>query len=171
MGTRSNVVGLAGMAAIAATSCVAVVSASSGGVLGEGPDWLDTSAGNPLRAASVTITGFEPGDGSTQLTLEVSGIDAEPGSVLGAHLHVAPCGSSATDSGPHYGHASEHEPLRQREMWLDLRVNSSGHATATATRDWVVDERVERSVVIHAAATDRQTGAAGVRLACTDIDR
>ena len=170
MGISRRILGVGMTASVAVAGWVAVAGATPGAVIGVGPDWRNPAVANPLAAAEVTIYGAVTGDGVNQLTLEVEGITAEPGTVLGAHLHESPCGSTATSSGPHYSESGEPGPLRQRELWLDLHVDGNGRARATATRHWTIDDRPDRSVVIHAAATDHESGVAGTRLACTDLD-
>ncbi len=89
---------------------------------------------------------------------------------LGADLHQNPCGSSALASGPHYQNPLGGHPLQQRELWLDFTVDANGTGHSVATRDWSVTAFPTRSVVVHVAHTDHDTGVAGGRLACTDID-
>ena len=163
--------GLAGLAG--AWALPAGAGAGNSTVVGVGPDYVnpDPSLGpNPLAAAVVTVRAGEVGSGNTQITLDVSGVDAPAGTRLGAHLHQNPCGSSALASGPHFQNPLGGQPLEQREVWLDFTVDANGTAHSVATRNWQVPAFSSRSVVIHVAHTDHETGVAGGRLACTDID-
>ncbi len=53
------------------------------------------------------------------------------------------------------------------EVWLDITVDD-GAGTSTASVPFV-PLAGNRSVVIHALATDHHTGAAGARLACLPV--
>jgi Cu/Zn superoxide dismutase len=64
----------------------------------------------------------------------------------------------------------ESDALRRREVWLDFVVDANGNGRAVATREWTPTNRPDRSVVIHAVGTDHETGVAGARLACIDLD-
>jgi hypothetical protein len=167
--TRRTLLGAIVVGSIA-VSCAVVANASPANVIGEGPDWVNVTVENPARNASVLVSAHDVESGRTQLVLDVTGIEAPAGTHLGAHVHTAPCGSTASSSGGHYSDADAEGTLRQREVWLDLHVDGTGRASATATREWAIVDRADRSVVIHAVGTDHHSGAAATRLACTDLD-
>ena len=105
--------------------------------------------------------------------LRVRGIDGADGETFGAHLHAGPCvaGNGAAALG-HYNTdviagVVPAEVSEETEVWLDLTVDD-GAGTATASVPFVPLPG-ERSVVVHALATDHHTGAAGPRLACLPV--
>jgi Cu-Zn family superoxide dismutase len=107
-------------------------------------------------------------DGSTQVRLMVDGLP--PGQTFGAHVHKMACGSDPLASGGHYQHSTDASiPLVDREIWLDVTADADGHAMAQRTVPWVIEAGTAGSVVIHASPTNPTTGAAGARLACTDV--
>jgi Cu-Zn family superoxide dismutase len=110
------------------------------------------------------------GNERSHVTLHITGVDAPAGRTFGAHVHVNPCGSSGADAGGHYQHAGATGSLEDREVWLDFTVSSAGNAHAEAVRPWPLDDGSPRSVIVHEAATNPGTGAAGARLACIDLD-
>jgi Cu-Zn family superoxide dismutase len=108
----------------------------------------------------------------TIVTLDVVGMPAQyVGMTLGAHVHVNACGADPLAAGGHYASpdASPSAPLEQREIWLDFTVDESGAGHAKATRRFHIAPGDANSVVIHAAETNPDTGAAGARLACTTV--
>lgn len=162
----------AGLAAACLT--VPFVAGSTAGaasprqVIGTGPDYVYGT--NSLSGATATVSAADLGSDGMQFALQVADIDAPAGTELGAHLHMAPCGSAPGSSGGHYAHPGTDGPLQQREVWLDFVVDANGRGRAVATRDWTPTNRADRSVVIHVLGTDHETGAAGTRLACIDLD-
>ena len=65
------------------------------------------------------------------------------------------------------GHDDEPEISEDTEVWLDFTVDD-GAATSTASVPFVPLPG-DHSVVIHALATDHDTGLAGARLACLPV--
>lgn len=165
-------------AAIGLMAGVATVMAASGGagagtgetLIGEGPDF--TYGSSAVAGATFTITAKAVGAEGTQLRLDVSGIEAPAGTGFGAHVHVSPCGATGGAAGPHYveGDDTDGSTLQQRELWLDFSADGNGNARTVATRNWEIDSRSNRSVIVHALETDHETGVAGARLACIDLD-
>jgi Cu/Zn superoxide dismutase len=166
--------GLAGLGMVGlAIAMGGPVSAGGGNstVIGQGPDFINPAVSpNPLAKAAIIISASDIGRDQTQITLDATGIDAPPGSRFGAHVHMATCGNSAAASGGHYQNPDGSQPLERQEVWLDFSVNANGRGHAVATRNWQISQLSDRSVVVHALRTDSDTGAAGTRLACTDID-
>lgn len=142
--------------------------ADSRSVIGSGPDFV--YGGNALTGATATISAADVGTDTSQLALDLAGVDAPAGTRFGAHVHTSPCGAAPSAAGPHYANQDARGSLEHREMWLDFAVDGLGRAHAVATRNWSVQSRQDRSVVIHAVATDHDTGVAGARLACIDLD-
>lgn len=162
-------IGLAGL--VAGTGGIAGAGVGNSELAGQGPDFVNSAVSpNPLADAEITVSVGEIGSGNMQITLDVAGVDLPAGTKLGAHVHVNPCGTTAGASGGHYQNLAGGQTLQQREVWLDFTVNANGDGHAIATRDWLVTNLTERSVVIHVMATDHDTGVAGARLACTDLD-
>lgn len=138
-------------------------------VIGSGPDFLYPGS-EMLAGATATVTGGALGSGNSQITLDLRGVDAQPGTVFGAHVHTNPCGAAGTDAGPHYVDPAINRPLSHREVWLDVRIDGTGRGHSVATRNFEVPDRANRSVILHVLGTDRDSGAAGARLACIDLD-
>lgn len=152
-----------------------VLPASAGvgntSVVGMGPDFVNPAVSpNPMASAHVVVSAGVVGDGVTQLELDVTGVDAPAGTRLGAHVHTGPCGTTAGAPGGHLQQADGGQPLAQREVWLDFTVDANGTGHAVATRHWTISNLPDRSVVVHALPTDHESGVAGTRLACTDLD-
>jgi Cu-Zn family superoxide dismutase len=158
--------------AVAATiglcGAAGVALAAGGSARSSGPDFT-YGLDNPFGDASAAVHVVRTGNGSTQVTLHIRGVDAEPGRIFGAHVHQSPCGAAGGAAGPHYAHVGATGSLEQREVWLDFAVNAAGHGHANAKRPWPLDESSPRSVIIHADPTNAQ-GGAGARLACIDLD-
>ncbi|KRF34268.1 superoxide dismutase family protein [Nocardioides sp. Soil805] len=107
-------------------------------------------------------------DGRTEVRLMVRGLP--PARTFGAHVHVAPCGADPMASGGHYQHGTDTtQPLASREIWLDFTTDEQGRGVGSTEVPWLVAAGTAGSVVIHAGPTDPVTGAAGARLACTDV--
>jgi Cu-Zn family superoxide dismutase len=169
--TRVGIVGVGLAGLLIAWAGTAGAGAGNSEVVGQGPDFINTAVSpNPLAGAAVTVSAGEIGGGNLQITLDVTGVDAPAGTRLGAHIHVNPCGTTATAAGGHFQNPDGGTPLEQREVWLDFTVDANGSGHSVATRNWEVSNLSGRSLVIHAMSTDRTTGVAGPRLVCTDLD-
>jgi superoxide dismutase, Cu-Zn family len=171
--TNLTVVGVAVAGLLTTWAGPAPAGAGNSTIVGVGPDYVNPDpslAPNPLANAVVLVSAREIGSGNLQITLDVSGIEAPAGTRLGAHIHTNPCGTTASASGGHYQNPAGGTPLEQREVWLDFAVTANGTGHSVATRDWLIPNFSERSLVIHVSHTDHQTGVAGARFACTDID-
>jgi len=164
--TAQLIVGLA-----AATSTLAVAGAALAGgsaTRSTGPDVQHVAGAFDDADAAVQVV--RTGTGGTKVTLHVQGVDAPAGTTFGAHVHNAPCGADPLASGGHYAHHAPAPSLEAKELWLDVTVNEAGNGHRSAVRPWIIDESTPRSVVIHAQPTNADTGAAGPRLACIDLD-
>lgn len=133
-----------------------------------GPDVQHVAGAFDDADAAVQVV--RTGNGGTRVTLHVRGVDAPAGTTFGAHVHNLPCGEDPLASGGHYANHAPAASLEARELWLDVTVDEAGNGHRSAVRDWTVDESSPRSVVIHAQPTNPDTGAAGPRLACIDLD-
>jgi Cu-Zn family superoxide dismutase len=120
--------------------------------------------------ASAQVHVVHTGNGSTRVTLHITGVEGAGAQTFGAHVHLKPCGPVDLDAGGHYQHAGASGSLEDREIWLDFTVNNGGNAHSQAVRPWLLDESVPRSVIIHESPTAPGTGLAGARLACIDLD-
>ena len=154
---------------VALLAAMGAALAAGGSARSSGPDFA-YGAANPFAAASAAVHVVKTGNGETTVTLHVHGADAPVGQRFGAHVHQSPCGSDGLDAGGHYQHAGATGPLEAMEVWLDFTVNKGGNGHSTATRPWLLDETSPRSVIIHAMPTVPDTGLAGARLACIDLD-
>lgn len=169
MSTPARRIGITGgIGVIGALAIVGGVAAAGGSSLSAGPDYRYVASAFDDATARVHVV--HTGSEATVVTLHVTGIDAPAGQRFGAHVHQLACGSSATASGGHYQHAGASGTLEDIEIWLDVTVNDGGNGHAQATRPWALDESTPRSVVIHALPTNPDTGVAGARLACIDLD-
>lgn len=129
--------------------------------------------------ATASVTAMES-DGSTTVTLEVSGL--QPDRAYGAHAHAKPCGPTGADAGPHYQHEQDPETPSvdpafanpENEIWLDFSTDAQGGATTTSTVGWTFpQDRRAGSVIIHEMPTKTAAGEAGVagdRVACIAVD-
>jgi superoxide dismutase, Cu-Zn family len=117
-------------------------------------------------------------DGGTKVKLKIEGL--KPDTAFGSHVHVAACGESPDDAGPHYqDKADPQKPStdpkyanRQNEVWLDFTTDSKGEGEAESTVGWQLRDGEGQSVVIHAMPTKTEPGKAGTagdRLACINI--
>lgn len=167
-------------ALVAVIACASVTTMIAGGVAVasnrqverfHGPlQDLSPSTEDPLDGARARVVIRDKADGS-RFRLVVRGIDrGAAGTEYGAHLHAGPCiaGDPAAALG-HYNVSTAVPPVvsAETEVWLDFTVNHRGvgRSSARVPFDAVPGER---SVVIHAEATD-ETGAAGPRLACLPV--
>ncbi|WP_197319742.1 superoxide dismutase family protein [Saccharomonospora sp. NB11] len=114
-------------------------------------------------------------DTGTVTELRVHGLS--PNRSYGAHAHVAPCGATGEDAGPHFQHVEDpNQPSTdpayanpENEIWLDFTTDDYGAGEARSEVAWTVDDRRPASVVIHEHTTSTEDGAAGTagrRLAC-----
>jgi Cu-Zn family superoxide dismutase len=55
------------------------------------------------------------------------------------------------------------------EVWLDFTVGEKGRATSETTVEFTIPAGGASAVVIHALATNPDTGVAGGRLACLPV--
>ncbi len=168
---KARVGGLvAGVLAAAAVLSVASPSGAGQGnsaVIGSGPDYVYVAGA--LTGATASVSAGALGSGNSQITLDVDGVNAPAGTKFGAHVHVSPCGVTGAAAGPHYAGAVD-GTLKLTEVWLDFTVDAHGSGHAVATRQFEITNRAARSVIIHAMETDHDTGVAGARLACIDLD-
>lgn len=155
--------------AVGLLAAVGVAFAAGGSARSSGPDFT-YGAANAFANATAAVQVVKTGSGETAVTLHVGGADAPAGQRFGAHVHQSPCGASGLDAGGHYQHAGATGPLEATEVWLDFVVNEAGNGHSSATRPWLLDETSPRSVIIHAMPTAPDTGLAGARLACIDLD-
>ena len=133
---------------------------------------LQPAAAGPFDGATADVQLVASRKGSHAL-LRVRCVDGADGETFGAHLHAGPC--VAGDGAAALGHyntdviagVTPPEVSERTEVWLDITVDD-GAGTATASVPFVPLPG-ERSVVIHALATDHHTGAAGARLACLPV--
>ena len=111
--------------------------------------------------------------GGSHTVLRACGIHGADGQTFGAHLHAGPCvaGDGAAALGHYNTDVIAGDPTPEisedTEVWLDLAVDD-GAGTATASVPFIPLPG-DRSVVIHALATDHRTGLAGARLACLPV--
>ncbi|WP_067455421.1 superoxide dismutase family protein [Actinomadura macra] len=108
----------------------------------------------------------------TAVRLTASGFpNGSAGKTFGAHVHRDRCGAEPTASGPHYQNpkARPTTPVREKEIWVDLKVRPDGTAESRTLIGWRVARGAANSVVIHALPTDQKTGDAGARLLCTTV--
>lgn len=111
--------------------------------------------------------------GGSHTVLRVRGIHHADGQTFGAHLHAGPCiaGNGAAALGHYNTDVIAGDPTpevsEETEVWLDFTVDD-GAGTATASVPFTPLPG-DRSVVIHALATDHHTGLAGARLACLPV--
>lgn len=143
--------------------------ADGGSARSTGPDFAYGSD-NPFNDASAAVHVVKTGNGQTRVTLHIRDVDAPDGQRFGAHVHQSPCGANGSDAGGHYQHADATGSLEAIEVWLDFTVNEGGNGHSRAARSWVLDETAPRSVIVHALPTAPDTGLAGARLACIDLD-
>ena len=133
---------------------------------------LQPATAGPFDGAAGAVRISSTGRGS-HAVLRVRGIEGADGETFGAHLHAGPC--VAGDPAAALGHYNTDvlagvvppEVSERTEVWLDLTVRR-GAAVATASVPFVPLPGA-RSVVIHASATDHDTGTAGARLACLPV--
>ncbi|MEW2357232.1 superoxide dismutase family protein [Spirillospora sp. NPDC029432] len=110
--------------------------------------------------------------GRTTVRFKVAGMPkSAKGKRFGVHVHRHKCGPRPADAGPHYQNpnAKPGTPLRDKEIWLDVKVDRKGRGASTAVVPWKVEKGTAGSVVLHAKPTNPRTGDAGDRLLCTTV--
>jgi Cu/Zn superoxide dismutase len=128
---------------------------------------LATQSPDPLDGANAHLIAVAH-DGSTRFTFIVTGVDAEPGRVFGAHVHVGPCiANQPAAAGGHY-RSDGHTADAAHEVWLDFTVRPGGVAVTHTVVPFVIPDGAAHSVVVHAEATG-PGGVAGPRLACLPV--
>jgi Cu/Zn superoxide dismutase len=133
---------------------------------------LQQATAGPFDGASAAVQIVASASGS-HTVLRVRDIHHADGQTFGAHLHAGPC--IAGNGGAALGHyntdviAGDPTPeiSEDTEVWLDFTVDD-GAGTATGSVPFI-PLAGDRSVVIHALATDHHTGLAGARLACLPV--
>lgn len=122
-------------------------------------------------------------DGSTEVHLEVVGL--QPNRGYAAHAHARPCGPTGAAAGPHYQNegdpaATPEQPSTdpafanaRNEIWLDLRTDDEGNGEVSTEVPFVFSDRAPASVVIHEAEATAtaagEAGSAGGRVACLNV--
>jgi Cu/Zn superoxide dismutase len=147
--------------ALAPAACVRPTALVASPLTDLRPDADDPTDG--ATGAAFALAGKQ----STVVSLSVHGIDAEAGRTFGAHVHTGPCvAGEGTAAGPHYAHDTPPSP--DTEIWLDLTVDRSGSAMASAVVPFVVPPGAAHSIVVHERPT-APDGTAGGRLACLPV--
>ncbi|MBB3663067.1 MULTISPECIES: superoxide dismutase family protein [Prauserella salsuginis group] len=129
--------------------------------------------------ARASVFSLSNGGVGTTTKLAVSGL--QPDRHYGAHVHDNPCGPSGDDAGPHFQYVQDpNQPSTDpeyanpdNEVWLDFTTNSHGTGFASSHVDWSYGDRRPASVVIHEHHTSTEpgeSGDAGARLACINVD-
>jgi Cu-Zn family superoxide dismutase len=132
-----------------------------------GPTFVHNPAFRTVRTTVLAISVA----GRTFVLLAVAGLpQASWGKVIGAHVHVGRCGRDPNAAGAHYVNpaAPPTAAPKDREIWLDFKVQRGGWGLATTTAKYFIKPGAANSVVIHAAPTDR-LGNAGARLTCSNV--
>lgn len=118
--------------------------------------------------------------GDSVVTLHVRGL--RPNTTYGAHAHVNACGLTGGAAGPHFQHVIDPQQPSvdpayanpRNEIWLDLTTDAEGNGSAQTRVNWQFEpQRRARSVIIHQQHTKTgptDSGTAGPRLACLDVD-
>jgi Cu-Zn family superoxide dismutase len=139
----------------------------------EGPSIVySPGPANPLTGTEGEVRAVTTGDGKTIVRLRLEGFaESVEGRTFGAHVHRGACGGAPADSLGHYQNpaAPAGTLLRDKEIWLDFTVKDE-EGRSKAKVGWVIQPGDARSVVIHAQPTNPDTGAAGTRLACFNVD-
>lgn len=160
--------------ALAAVAATAPASADPRGPIARAAGTLSDlqPAAGPFDGARAAVQFVASGQGSYTV-LSVRGIHHADGQTFGAHLHAGPCiaGNGAAALGHYNTDVIAGDPTPEisedTEVWLDFAVDD-GAGTATASVPFI-PLLGDRSVVIHALATDHHTGLAGARLACLPV--
>jgi Cu/Zn superoxide dismutase len=128
---------------------------------------LSTSTVDATDGAQAYLVSFSYPGWGTRTVLVLTGLNAEPGTTYGAHVHVGPCvEDNGAAAGPHYNAGGGVSP--STEIWLDFTVRSGGFAVAQSHVPFVIAEGDAQSVVIHRQPTD-ENGGAGARQACLPV--
>lgn len=99
------------------------------------------------------------GDGRTQVTIEVSGL--EPGVSYAAHVHAAPCAVGEADG--HYRHDPAGGVTPPNEIWPGpVTANAAGLASGRTVADFEAGPTAV-SVVVH------RPGPVPNKIACADL--
>jgi len=162
MRISARVAAAAALATLLVTAAPAFGAGSGATVTNaSGPDYVYGS-GNPFANAHVEIHGVQSANGTTSVTLNVSGIDpAVAGQTFPAHVHINACGTDPVAAGGHYkSDPSVTTPVESNEIWLDFTVTDGGTGRARAERPWAFTSSAQ-AVVIHASTSS-------TRLVCTN---
>jgi superoxide dismutase, Cu-Zn family len=139
---------------------------------------------NPAAPAGALLTvSVQPGDSSTTVALDATGL--QPNRGYAAHAHTNPCGPTGAAAGPHFQNrvdpaATPDKPSTDpayanptNEIWLDFRTDQSGAGRASTTVPFALTDRAPGSVVVHeamaTATAPGQAGNAGGRSACLTL--
>lgn len=171
---RSRLLVLAGVVVVAVITLALALPGGAADfrvIRAQGPTVIynppNVTSGITTRVLAVVI---DSSSSRTITVLEVSGFSsAEAGRTFGAHVHTKQCGTLPADSGPHYQNANGGPNLADREIWVDFTVNQFGRGRGVAVSDFAVPAKAANSIVIHESPTNPDTGAAGARLACTNV--
>lgn len=188
MTTRSHL--LVSAAALAACGSLALAAAPAFAVTtpvrtvgvtaadGSGGAWTYNPAELPA-GARIAVTAVSPGNGTTIVSLRLTGAGASR--EYGAHAHKAACTASSADALGHFQFVPNPDPLNPtdpeyanstNEIWLDIHTNESGNGHAQAVVPWQPGATRPMSVVIHESHTSTAPGAAGtagLRLGCMTV--
>jgi Cu/Zn superoxide dismutase len=181
--TKAALGGLAGGALVLGGTQTAIGESVrqlfSGNVLDLGTRTGTTEA---FDSAVATLKVTETPDGKTTLWVRVKGIDADfAGKTFGSHLHMGVCDPKELNPydavGPHYKRDPGAETSRENEVWFDFVPNEEGVAVDKVVVPVAFGELVAgaplvagaHSIVIHAQATNEQSGSAGPREVCLPL--
>ncbi|MFD0572302.1 superoxide dismutase family protein [Kitasatospora gansuensis] len=113
-------------------------------------------------------------EGHTTVAMTVDGLT--PGHVYPVHAHARGCGTVPADSGPHY--QDRPDPVQpstdpayandRNELWLTLRTDETGRATASSTVEWEFRDGAAGSLVLH-AYQDGHGHALAQRVGCVNV--
>ncbi|RSM80974.1 superoxide dismutase [Kibdelosporangium aridum] len=141
----------------------------------------DAVSYNPAAPPGAEVTAeVVPARDSTTVELTANGLQPDRGYAV--HAHTNHCGTTGEAAGPHFQNrvdpaATPDKPSvdpayanPNNEIWLDLRTDSQGSATARTTVPFTFTDRTPASLVVHdkptTATSPGQAGTAGGRLAC-----
>lgn len=132
------------------------------------------------EGASILASVMPAGSGypQTRANLSVAGLLPNRGYAVQAHTNA--CGATAEEAGPRYQHRIDPDAARQasstnpeyanpgNEIWLDIRTNSDGSASAGTTVPFTFTDRAPASIVLY-DATATAAGQAGAPVACLNL--
>lgn len=138
---------------------------------------------NPALApegASILASVMPAGSGysQTRANLSVAGLLPNRGYAVQAHTNA--CGATGEEAGPRYQNRIDPDAARQasstnpeyanpgNEIWLDIRTNSDGSASAGTTVPFAFTDRAPASIVLY-DATATAAGQAGAPVACLNL--